>query len=123
MILCFALLIACSHEDSKPKNVLPQEKIVPVLLDIYMAEGKVNDLRISHDSSVAIFDVYEDKIFEKHQIVDSVYRASMSYYFANPDQLEGIYETVLDSLNLREQRLKESKDDIEKEKDKEDKKK
>lgn len=127
LVLCYVLLVACSKEAKTPEGVLPKEKMVPLLIDIYIGEGKVNNMRISRDSSMAIFRVYEDSLFRKHQISDSIYRKSMTYYYSEPDQLEAIYETVLDSLNLREQQLKDIREKKEvneiKETDKEEAKK
>jgi hypothetical protein len=36
---------------------------------------------------------------------DSVFRKSLDYYMARPRTLEHIYTALIDSLNLREQRI------------------
>ena len=125
LIICYILLLSCTKETKVPDDVLPKSKMVPLLIDIYIGESRVNNMRLSRDSSMAIFGVYEGELFKQHEVTDSVYRRSMSYYYSHPDQLEDIYAVVLDSLNLREQRLKEKREkeevpDVEKkEKDKE----
>ncbi|ELR71815.1 hypothetical protein C900_02190 [Fulvivirga imtechensis AK7] len=93
--------------------------MVSFLIDVYIAEGKVQNLRVPRDSAIAIFDVYEQKLLEKHGINKDTYVKSMSYYYDHPQKLELIYETVLDSLNLKEQQLREKKEeDVKLEEDK-----
>ena len=119
LILCYVVLLACGKEERVPEDVLPKEKMVSFLIDIYVAEGKVQNLRVSRDSAIALFEVYEEKLFEEHDIDKDTYVKSMSYYYDHPQKLELIYETVLDSLNLKEQQLKEKKeDDLKSEEDK-----
>ncbi|UII32616.1 DUF4296 domain-containing protein [Fulvivirga ulvae] len=111
LIICYVLLVvACSKEDKVPKDLLPKEKMIPLLIDIYIGESRVNNLRLSRDSSMAIFKVYEGELFNQHQVTDSAYHRSMTYYYNHPRQLEEIYSILLDSLNLREQRLKEQRE-------------
>lgn len=109
------LLAACSDDEKVPEDILPKKKMVPLIIDVYVAESKVSNMGLSRDSSVAIFEVYEDTLFQKHGVEESVYRKSVSYYYDNPTKMEAIYETVLDSLNLREQRLKKARSDKEEE--------
>jgi len=45
------------------------------------------------------------RVFEKVGITDSVFRKSLNFYIDHPDVLEGIYTSLIDSLNLREQRV------------------
>lgn len=113
LLMLIMMFMACSSEDV-PEGVLTRDQMVPIFLDVYLAEGKVNNLKVKRDSSLALFEIYEQLIFEKHNVSDSIYRLSMSYYYDHPDQLEMIYETVLDSLNLLEKRLEEKKEEEEK---------
>ena len=106
----------CDGEEV-PEGILSEEDMIPIMLDIYLAEGKVNELRVKRDTAKAILEEYEKKIHEKYELTDSVYTNSLRYYYDNPLKLESIYETVLDSLNLMEKRLDEIKEgEVEKEK-------
>ena len=107
--LLYSVLVGCSSDDL-PEGVLKEKEMVPILLDVYLAEGKVNELRVKRDSALILFEVYETKILEKYDLTDSAYTQSISYYYEHPIKLERIYETVLDSLNLLEKRLDESKE-------------
>lgn len=109
LVLCYILLLGCS-KDKVPEDVLPKDKMISLVIDMYLAESKVSNLGLNRDSSLAIFEVYEDTLLQKHGVEESVYRQSFSYYYDNPDKMESIYEAVLDTLNLHEQRIKEMKD-------------
>ncbi|TRX49854.1 DUF4296 domain-containing protein [Fulvivirga sp. M361] len=102
-----------------PEGMLTQEQMVPILLDVYIGESRVNEFKVKRDSAMILFHAYEQKIFEKYEISDSVYRMSVAYYYDHPDELESIYETLLDSLNLMEKRLEEKNKEKEEEEIKE----
>jgi hypothetical protein len=86
------------------------EQVAVFLKDLYMLEQKVKDLRISDDSAKVVFDYYEQKLYEKHGMEDSLYRESFKYYMDDIRGLARIYEIIADSLSL-EQRLAASKKD------------
>lgn len=61
---------------------------------------------MGRDTTLAIFEEYEELIFEKHNISKETYFNSLTYYYDHPKDLEGIYETIIDSLTLRESKIK-----------------
>ncbi|MDX1627192.1 MAG: DUF4296 domain-containing protein [Fulvivirga sp.] len=107
-------VILAGCKDDRPEEILTEEKMTGILLDIYSAEGKVSSLNIRRDSALAIFSVYEQKIFEQHGVEKDRYKQSLSYYYNHPEQLGRIYEGVLDSLNIRDKKIKEPGDAREK---------
>jgi len=121
ILICFVAGISACKE-SKPKDIIPKDKMTNILLDVYIGEGKISALSVKRDSSLAIFDVYEGRIFEKHQVERETYKKSLSYYYDHPMELEEIYNSVMDSLNVKEQKLKEAKDKSKKGNKKDDKK-
>ncbi|MBL3656194.1 DUF4296 domain-containing protein [Fulvivirga sediminis] len=118
-IICYLFLVGCSSSDDVPEGILHKDEMISIMLDMYLAEGKVNNLRITRDSSLAIFNAYEKALYDKHKVSDSVYRESLTYYYDHPIQLEMVYESVLDSLNLKQERLKQKKEEGDKPKEKE----
>ena len=80
------------------------EQVAVFLKDLYMLEQKVKDLKITQDSAKIVFDHYEQKLYEKHGMEDSLYRESFKYYMDDIRGLARIYEIIADSLSL-EQRL------------------
>lgn len=99
------LFFACSKKEGIPEGILSQDNMVNVLSELYIAEQKVSTLSITRDSSRHIIAAKEGEIFEKLNTTDSTFKRSLNYYIDHPQALEMIYTALVDSLNLREQRL------------------
>lgn len=76
-----------------------------MLIQVYIDEEKINGLNLRRDSAEKIFELAKPYIFERLGVADSVFQDSYTYYAAHPQQLEKIYSVVVDSLNLREQKM------------------
>lgn len=85
------------------------EQIAVFLKDLYMLETKMDELRLTKDSTKIIFAYYENKLYEKHNMTDSLYRESFKYFMNDIKGLTKIYEIMADSLSL-EERLASAKD-------------
>ena len=79
--------------------------MVKVMSEIYLAEQKVNSLGLPRDSLEQIFSVMKDMIFKKAGTSDATFKRSLKYYLDEPKTVEDIYTALIDSLNLREQRM------------------
>jgi hypothetical protein len=79
--------------------------MVKVLSELYITEEKIKHLNVSQDSAAAVYSYFNSKMFEKLGTNDSTFRRSMTYYMNRPEELEKIYAALIDSLNLKEQRL------------------
>ena len=78
------------------------EHVAIFLKDLYLLETKVKDLRLNKDSSQIIFDHYEAKLFQKHDMDSALYRESFKYYMDDVQGMTRIYEIIADSLSLEE---------------------
>lgn len=80
-----------------------------ILLDVHIMEAKVlkNTQRIDRDSTNLLAAALKSEILETHNVSDSSFRESLTWYFANPDVLDRVYTRVLDSLNLKVQQAQE----------------
>ena len=79
--------------------------MVEALAEVYIAEQKVNGLSLNPDSASLVFGSMEKKVFQNLNLSDSVFRASIDYYMDHPKEMEMIYAVLIDSLQLREQRV------------------
>lgn len=102
-IIAILTIVSCSGKEERPKGIIPPEKMAVILSDIYMAEHKVSNIGLKQDSSKVVLRHYELKIFEDHSTNDSIYKESFKYYLEHPDQLETIYDIVIDTVSLRDQ--------------------
>lgn len=106
LILGFAVVIGCGEpEKKKPEYILTHAEMVEALAEVYVAEQKINRLSLNADSAFLVFGSMEKKIFQNLNIPDSVFRASVDYYMDHPKEMESIYAVLIDSLQLREQRV------------------
>ena len=107
--LCFAvgmvLFFSCGKNERVPKGILTKDQMVNVLSELYIVEQKINIVSVKRDSLNQIFLAMKDKVFEKTGVTDSVFRQSLNYYMDRPQTFEIIYTALIDSLNLREQRV------------------
>ncbi len=87
---------------NKPKGLLSEDQMVQIMVDIHMAEGLSSSLPVSYDSSRKLYPMFEHRVFEKHQVEDSVYRKSLQHYLRDAKKMEELYGRVVDSLNVKE---------------------
>src|SRR5882762_4088629 len=80
----------------KPQGVLTKPQLAALLVDIYMAEARLETLPVAKDSSIRFFIPFEQKMLQAKGIPDSVLRTTYSYYLANPKELEQVYDSVID---------------------------
>ena len=76
--------------------------MVMVLTDIHVAEGIVSSLPIHYDSSRILYPYFENEVFEKHSVNDSVFKASLEYYMRDLVVMDRIYTRTIDSLHVIE---------------------
>lgn len=105
-IVMIGFAFGACHKEERPANVLPPDEMAKVLVDIYLAEARLNDSPVDRDSAIRYFIPHQSKILERHNISDSLVIKSFQYYIDHPRQFEKIYESVIDTLNLREQKLR-----------------
>lgn len=101
------LMVSCGKKELPP-GVLTQEQMAPIVIEIYLAEARLSGSLMPRDSASAIFKRHEQVVLQKAGIADSTLRASYQYYLAHPEEFEKIYDVVIDSLSLREQRAKKT---------------
>jgi hypothetical protein len=99
------LLFSCHEKEKKADDILTPEQMVKVLSEIYLTEEKVSRLSLRHDSAEKLFDVMQSKVFVRTGVPDSIFRRSFNFYSEHPAEIEKIYAALVDSLQLREQRV------------------
>jgi hypothetical protein len=103
-VVAVLVLLSCAARQEVPPGVLNRDEMVKMLTEILITEDKVSKLGIASDSAYEVSDLFRARIFEKADMTDSLFRRSMNYYIEHPKEMQQIYTTLVDSLNLREQR-------------------
>jgi hypothetical protein len=107
LMICLALG-GCS-KPKLPAGVLDDARFSDLLIDVYIAEAKVLPLRILKDSVLHIYQTWEDSMLIRKKISRKDLKETYRYYLDHPSDFERVYEIVMDSLNLREQRFLHAK--------------
>lgn len=74
------------------------------MVELYLAEARVTGYNIVRDSAMKYFSPFEEKLKAKHGVSDSTLRKTYQYYIGHSEELEKIYDSVIDTLSLREQK-------------------
>jgi hypothetical protein len=104
--LFLLLFTSCQTEEKKDKVILTQTQLSTFLIDMYLAEARIDNISIQKDSAIKLFLPYEEKLMKKYNLSDSVLKKTYQYYIDHPKEMEAVYDAVIDTLSLREQRVK-----------------
>lgn len=83
---------------------MSKDEMVAVMMEIYLAEARLSVLPVDRDSAYRLFIPYQDSLLYHRGLKDSTLRSAYDYYINRPNDLEQIYDRLIDSLTLREQR-------------------
>ncbi len=105
--LCIAFLflgIVSCGSPGRPEGVLTQPQLAALIVDVYVAEARLDQLPLQKDSAIRFFIPFEEKLLKSRGVSDSALKETYAYYLANPKELEQVYDSVIDTLVLRDQR-------------------
>lgn len=105
-IICLFILtltVAC-QKNEKPQEVLSQAQLSALLVEVYLAEARLDMVSKPKDTTIKYFIPFEEKLLQRLGVPDSVLRKTYAYYLDHPKELEQVYDSVIDTLTLREQR-------------------
>jgi hypothetical protein len=103
ILIVLIFTVGCKQEKT-PAGILNKEEYAEYLVNVYVAEAKLNTFAITPDSAMRLFIPFEHSLVKKFDVSDSVIHKTYQYYLAHPDQLEEVFTSVIDTLNLREQK-------------------
>jgi hypothetical protein len=101
---CLVAILVLSCEEKRPEGILSKDQMVSALTDFYLKEAKVNLLGLPTDSATKLIKYYKNEYARGKKFADTTLDASYQYYLNRPLEISAIYDQVIDSLVLREQR-------------------
>ena len=104
-ILLFFIASSCGKE-KLPDGVLNKEELSALMVKIYLAEARLSVALVPRDSADKLFHPFQEKLLKGRGLSDSVMSKTYQYYLSHPKELELIYDSVIDTLSLREQKAK-----------------
>tara|TARA_B100000530_G_C15496921_1_gene304849 strand:- start:255 stop:500 length:246 start_codon:yes stop_codon:yes gene_type:complete len=72
--------------------------MVHILKDIRLADSNAKLLKINRDSMNVLLEHHYDTIFQLHKVKKKAFIESYIYYMEQPDQLNLIFEKVIEDL-------------------------
>ena len=113
---CLSLLLAslllalhaCQRpeEPLRPADLLPKERLIPLIADLHLLEAQVEGSRLSPDSSRALYLSEQKSLLSKRGVTDSAFQRSYRYYGIHGKDLDDIYGAVIDTFTRREAKFK-----------------
>ncbi len=104
VMLALMVILAACKRDTRPPDVLTREQMADLLVEVYVAEGKMLNQPIQRDSGMKLFLPFEQKLLKKKNISDEVLSKSYKYYIDHPVEFEKVFDAVIDTLSVRETR-------------------
>ncbi len=100
-------LYSCKKE-GRPEGVLGKEELANLMVEFYIAEGRLYTMGIQRDSAMKLFLPFEQSVMKKKKISDETLSKTYRYYLEHPVEFEKVYDAVIDTLSLRETRANSS---------------
>jgi hypothetical protein len=101
----FVMLIFFSSCGKKsvdiPRGILSKEELVPVLVDIHLAQASLNLNQVADTSRFNMSD-YTGFILKSHGITKEKYDTSMAFYTEHAELLDEIYQEVINELSKKQ---------------------
>jgi hypothetical protein len=102
IIAVFFFFISCSKKSVEvPKNILTKEELVPILVDIHLAQAFIGMNQFSDSSKFNLQD-YSSYIYKSHHMTKEKYENSMAFYTLHPELLDEIYQEVINELSKKQ---------------------
>ncbi|CAN5435719.1 hypothetical protein BH11BAC1_BH11BAC1_03140 [soil metagenome] len=106
LFVAFAVLsvfiFSCSKSKPEiPKGILTQNEMIPVLVDIHIAQAATG-LFNSGDTSKYTMNDYIPYILSIHHIEKAVYDSSVDFYTQHPEIMQEMYDDVIDELSKKQ---------------------
>ena len=107
----FLSIILFSCTNTKKKYLIPDKKMVPLLVDMHIADATgLNYLSGQKKLKIDSTALY-GWIFEKHDVTKMQFDSTMAFYTKHPDRLGKVYEKVIAGLSKLESEIKEAEKD------------
>lgn len=105
MLFLLLLMIApgCTTKPtSEAKDIIPSDSLVMILSDIQLIESALYIKQNEGKDIRSYSDHYYRYLYAKYHTDAQKIQNSLRYYQENPEKLESIYKTVLDSLSRKQ---------------------
>ncbi|WP_158828551.1 DUF4296 domain-containing protein [Mucilaginibacter lacusdianchii] len=101
IILFFLVPILFSCKSSTPPEILDKDQMADVLVDVHLVNGTLATVPQLPDSLYKYGINKYQVVFKNHHTDSTQFRKSFKYYVSKPDQLDAVYEQVVEKLKKK----------------------
>lgn len=100
------LIVSCGSNRMKvPENIVQKEDLVPLLVDVHLADALLNKEKKPHaEKYEEALELYP-AVLLKHNIDRAVFDSTIKFYVKYPKEFAEIYDDVIEELSKLEGRL------------------
>ena len=98
--LLLLFLVAC-RRDAAPDNLIEEDRFVPILVDIHLADGYLSSKPQLPDSLSYYGNGMYAAIFKRHEVDSAQFKKSFQYYSRHLEQMGRIYKDVVEQLTAK----------------------
>src|SRR5258706_2075622 len=103
LVISVLSLYSCKKQ-GRPNDVLSQQELADLMVEFYIAEGRIYALGLQRDSAMKLFLPFEQSVMKKKKVSDETLSRTYKYYLDHPLEFEKVYDVIIDTLSLRETR-------------------
>nr|WP_262918116.1 DUF4296 domain-containing protein [Pontibacter sp. E15-1] len=92
--------------------MVPTQKMVRILADIHTAEAVIEHNVSYPDTALVLYSEQQADILKKYGVKPQAFEDSYRYYLTHIEEMDKLYEVVVDSLSVRESRIKAAQREI-----------
>jgi len=102
-IIILLSLGGCSRfKDPKPADLIPQEKMIQVLVDVHVADALVEHKSGMQNPNLPLTNALYTQIYHNYGITAKQFRSSYKYYESHPVLMDNLYTQVITELSKKE---------------------
>ena len=106
MVFVLGLTSCYNTTIPKPKKLIPKDKFVKMMVDVYLVQGLENGLpNVKEFEKLTQTDLYYS-VLKKYSVADTVFIRSLIYYSSFPREYEKMHVQIMDILNESELQFK-----------------
>jgi hypothetical protein len=108
LVLVVFLLFACQFiKEKKPQTVIPEDKFIILLADYHLAQGIATTSTFAKKTKNVGHISVTDSIIKKYGYSKAQFDSTISWYSADPDKFEAIYDKVITRLSRMQAEVQE----------------
>lgn len=111
-LFVISLLWACGSptefdEPEAPANVIAQDTFIQILTEVHLIEGAMKQRVFRNDDQKTIIAKHYAELFDRMGVTEERFLATYNWWYARPEALDGLLETVAENLTELERNINE----------------